>query len=243
MQHAMGNDISKNGYHLQLHFDTACFAPSFPTRRTMSPPDPRRRAFWLRTLHQWHWISSALCLIGLLLFAITGITLNHAAQIPATPQTRTAAASLPETLRVELETMARDIGDHAPLPLPLRAFVADNFGVRAGSREAEWSPEEIYLSLPRPGGDGWLSVDLASGAIEHESTDRGWISYFNDLHKGRNTGPAWRWFIDVFALACLVFSITGLVLLQLHARQRGLTWPMVGLGALIPLLIALLLIH
>ena len=209
----------------------------------MPSPDPRRRAFWLRTLHQWHWISSALCLIGLLLFAITGITLNHASQIPASPQTRTAQATLPEALRAALETAAQEMDDRAPLPLQLRAFVADSFGVRTGAREAEWSTDEIYLSLPRPGGDGWLSVDLASGQVEHESTDRGWISYLNDLHKGRNTGPAWSWFIDVFALACLVFSITGLVLLQLHARQRGLTWPMVGLGALVPLLIALLLIH
>lgn len=219
--------------------------PTDPMPSTPSPAlaDPQRRAFWLRTLHQWHWISSALCLIGLLLFAITGITLNHASQIPASPRTITAQATLPETLRASLEAAAETAGERAPLPLPLRAFLADTLDVRPGAREAEWSTDEIYLSLPRPGGDGWLSVDLASGEIEHESTDRGWISYFNDLHKGRNTGPAWSWFIDVFALACLVFSITGLVLLQLHARQRGLTWPMVGLGALIPLLIALLLIH
>jgi len=131
----------------------------------------------------------------------------------------------------------------APLPPELRRFLRLRLDLRTGLREAEWSPEEIYLSLPRPGGDGWLSVDLETGAVEAESTDRGWISYVNDLHKGRNTGPAWRWFIDVFALACLVFALTGLVLLQLHARQRGLTWPMVGLGALVPLLIALLLIH
>ena len=43
----------------------------------------QRRGFWLRTLHQWHWISSAICLIGMLLFAFTGITLNHAADIAA----------------------------------------------------------------------------------------------------------------------------------------------------------------
>jgi hypothetical protein len=32
-----------------------------------------RRAFWLKHLHQWHWVSSAACLVGMLLFAITGI--------------------------------------------------------------------------------------------------------------------------------------------------------------------------
>jgi hypothetical protein len=31
------------------------------------------RAFWLRQMRQWHWISAAICLIGMLLFAATGI--------------------------------------------------------------------------------------------------------------------------------------------------------------------------
>ena len=39
------------------------------------------RAFWLRQMRQWHWISAAICLIGMLLFAVTGITLNHAGKI------------------------------------------------------------------------------------------------------------------------------------------------------------------
>jgi hypothetical protein len=43
------------------------------------------RAVWLKHLHQWHWISSAMCLLGMFLFAITGITLNHASQIEAKP--------------------------------------------------------------------------------------------------------------------------------------------------------------
>lgn len=209
----------------------------------MASSDPRARAAWLRTLHLWHWISSALCLAGLLLFALTGITLNHAAQIPATPATVTRSDALPEALRAELAGRAAAQVDPAPLPPELRRFLRLRLDARVGLREAEWSPEEIYLSLPRPGGDGWLSVDLSTGAVEYETTDRGWIAYANDLHKGRNTGPAWRWFIDVFALACLVFALTGLWLLALHARQRGLTWPMVGLGGLIPLLIALLLVH
>ena len=32
----------------------------------------RSRAGWLKTLHLWHWISSALCLLGMLLFSVTG---------------------------------------------------------------------------------------------------------------------------------------------------------------------------
>ena len=58
--------------------------------------------FWLGTLRQWHWISSALCLVGMLLFAVTGITINHAAQIEASPQVIARTASLPESLQQRL---------------------------------------------------------------------------------------------------------------------------------------------
>jgi len=210
------------------------------SRTDASPEQQQRRGFWLRTLHQWHWISSAVCLIGMLLFAATGITLNHAAKIEATPQVINRQLELPQAVLMQLG--GREAGN-APLPRSVRAWLDSALGVSLGGRAAEWSAEEIYLPLPRPGGDAWLSIDRHSGAVEYESTSRGAVSYLNDLHKGRNAGPAWGWFLDVFAVACLVFCITGLFLLHLHARQRRMTWPLVGLGLLVPLLIALLLIH
>ena len=47
----------------------------------------------------------------------------------------------------------------------------------------------------------------------------------------------------MFAAACLVFALTGLALLVLHARNRRMTWPLVSLGLLIPLILALIFIH
>ena len=57
---------------------------------------PARHPGWLKTLHQWHWISSAVCLMGMLLFAVTGITLNHAADIGSKPEVSRRQAVLPE---------------------------------------------------------------------------------------------------------------------------------------------------
>ena len=203
--------------------------------------DHRRRSFWLKHLHRWHWISAALCLVGMILFAATGITLNHAGEIEASPKVTTVEKRLPPAL---LEALAAAEGpERRALPTDLREWLARELGVRAAGREAEWSADEIYLALPRPGGDGWVSIDRGDGAVQHEETDRGWISYLNDLHKGRNAGTAWSWFLDVFAAACLVFCITGLFLLKLHAGGRPATWPTVGFGLVAPMLIALLLIH
>ncbi|MEQ8033971.1 PepSY-associated TM helix domain-containing protein [Xanthomonas sp. WHRI 6106] len=201
----------------------------------------QRRGFWLRMLHQWHWISSALCLIGMLLFTLTGLTLNHAARIEASPSTEQRALTLPPALLTTLGD--RPEGGDAPLPPRVAHWLERELDTGIGARSGEWSADEVYVALPRPGGDAWLSLDRHTGAIEYESTTRGAIAYLNDLHKGRNAGPAWGWFIDVFAIACLVFCITGLFLLHLHARQRSMTWPLVGLGLLVPLLLALLLIH
>jgi len=200
----------------------------------------QRRGFWLRTLHQWHWISSAVCLVGMLLFAGTGLTLNHAAVIEAKPQVTNRQLTLPPAV---LQRLHGPQQGNAPLPASVSNWLSNELSLRLGNQQAEWSAEEAYLSLPAPGEDAWLSIDRESGAVEYERTVRGWVSYFNDLHKGRNAGPAWGWFIDVFAIACLVFCITGLFLLQMHARQRRMTWPLVGLGLVLPVLIALLLIH
>lgn len=194
---------------------------------------------WLGTLRQWHWISSALCLVGMLLFAVTGITLNHAAQIEAQPRVTERQAELPTALQSQLLSQTPEAG----LPDTLRQWIEHELRIDLTDRDAEWSDGELYIALPRPGGDAWLSLALGSGELLYESTDRGWISYLNDLHKGRNTGTAWSWFIDIFAAACVIFSLTGLLLLQRHAGGRPITWPLVGAGLVIPLLLALLFIH
>lgn len=212
-----------------------------------APTSPRpatkksRKAFWLKQLHMWHWMSSAVSLIGLLLFAITGFTLNHAADIEGAPVVKESSAQLPAPLLRQL-TAAPPADGKAKLPGPVADWVEGAFPVRA-SNEAEWSAEEVYLPAPRPGGDAWVAIDLVSGTATAEVTSRGWISYLNDLHKGRNSGAEWSLFIDIFAGACLIFAFTGLFLLQLHAAKRKSTWPLVGLGLAIPAAIAAIFIH
>jgi len=209
--------------------------------RTLNPTltEGQRRAHWLKTLTQWHWVSSAVCLMGMLLFSFTGITLNHASQIESAPQVSTRKAQVPMQLLGDAKAGRKS----APLGPELARWLHEELGVDAEGREAEWSPDEIYLSLPRPGGDAWLRIDRSSGELEHEVTDRGWLAFANDLHKGRHTGLAWSWFIDLFAAACLVFSVSGLLILKLRASKRAATWPVVGLGAAVPLLLVIAFIH
>lgn len=211
-----------------------------PSSSSRVAPKRRWRGWWLKQLHSWHWISAAVSLVGMLLFAITGLTLNHAASIGATPSVVDTAGLLPRPL---LALLARPPANDAPLPAPVAVAVKAAVGVEPGAHAGEWSAGEVYVALPRPGGDAWVSIDRASGAIKAEVTDRGWVSYLNDLHKGRNAGTAWFWFIDAFAVACILFTLTGLLLLHFHARRRPATWPLVAAGFAVPAGIALLLIH
>ncbi len=177
----------------------------------------------------------------MLLFAVTGITLNHAGQIEARPEVTTLELTLPRHLLTAVQ--GREEGLEAPLPKAVLDWLWSEHGLRIPALAAEWNADEIYLALPRPGGDAWLAVDPSTGDLVHELTDRGWISWLNDLHKGRHTGLAWSWFIDVFAGACVLFCVTGLLLLQRHAVARPATWPLVGLGLVLPLLLIILFMH
>jgi hypothetical protein len=192
-----------------------------------------------RLTHQLHWISAAVCFAALALFTITGITLNHASSIGAQPVVSARAAKLPSSL---LPTLGSDAPEDG-VPASVGEWIRKEFGIEPSAAAAEWSEEELYLSAPGPGRDAWVSIDRASGAAKFESTDRGWISYFNDLHKGRNTGIVWTIFIDVVAAAVLFFSLTGLVLLQIQARQRKSTWPLVVGGTVLVFALTLFFVH
>ncbi|MFV0922931.1 PepSY-associated TM helix domain-containing protein [Sphingomonas parapaucimobilis] len=198
------------------------------------------RSWWLKQFHTWHWISAAVSLVGMMLFAITGLTLNHAASISASPKTVQKSGLLAPGLR---SLLAHPKANDAPLPPRVAEAVERAVDLDPAGRPGEWSDGEVYVAMPRPGGDAWVSIGRTSGAITSERTDRGWVSYLNDLHKGRNAGTAWFWFIDVFAVACIVFTLTGLLLLQMHARHRPSTWPLVAAGFLLPAAIAVFFLH
>ena len=187
-----------------------------------------------RTMHLWHWISAAVCFAALILFTVTGITLNHASVFSADPVVKSHEATLPQAERAQLAGADAQAG----LPRSLQDWLEKEFDIDLGDAGIEWSDEELYLSAPGPGRDAWIAIDRATGIAKSETTDRGWLAYFNDLHKGRNTGLVWTVFIDVVAAACLFFALTGLVLLWIQARQRKSTWPLVtgGVGLVVALM-------
>ncbi len=198
--------------------------------------------FWKRQARTWHWMSGAICLIGMMLFALTGITLNHARDIEAKPRIIEHEMTVSAAALAAISTEAMPRGSET-IPRSLQRELRRELGVDIAGAEAEWTGIDVYISLPRPGGDAWLSLDRSTGDVLYEVTSRGAVAYLNDLHKGRNTGLAWSWFLDIFAVACIVFCATGLWLLQMHSARRGSTWILVGAGLGLPALLLMLFVH
>ena len=116
----------------------------------------------------------------MLLFTVTGITLNHAGRFEAKTRVDSREASLPPDVLQGLADLPKS--GRAVLPEPVQIWLSDALGVAVNGREAELSRGEVMLSLPRPGGDGFVSLGRQDGAVLYERTGRGWISYLNDLH-------------------------------------------------------------
>ncbi len=201
-----------------------------------------RYAFIKRQIRTVHWMSGAVCLIGMLLFAATGITLNHAADLTARPVIEDAETVLTPALTALLAN-GPDSGTTTGLPTAIARQLKSELGADISGQTAEWTDVDVYVALPRPGGDGWVSIDRDSGEVVYESTSRGAVAYLNDLHKGRNTGGAWSWFLDIFAVATMLFCLSGLWLLQIHSARRASTWPLTIAGLAVPVLLLLVFVH
>jgi len=205
----------------------------------MASSPTAKSGFWRNQLRQWHWISSAVSLMGLLLFAVTGFTLNHAAQIEAQPKVTKVERQVPETTLAGLASVTAN----APLTPVQATAIRGATGVDVRGATVDADEDGIYLTLSAPGVDSTLEISRIDGHATYERTDRGLIAVLNDLHKGRHSGAVWAMFIDLIAVACVVFAVTGLGLLWLYARGRRITWPLVALGLVLPFILFLLFVH
>lgn len=211
-------------------------------KRTKDSDASKKNGFWKKQVRTWHWISGAICLAGMLMFSLTGLTLNHAKQLTGEPVVTECTAVLPDELRETLLSEPVD-GYTRQLKEPVRIWISDTLDVYLEHKRVEWTEIDAYVLLERPGGAAWLSVDRETGEVTYELTTRGTIAFLNDLHKGHDTGPAWDLFIDIFSVASVLFCLTGLWLLQMHAGKRPSTWWITLAGILLPVLLALISVH
>jgi len=145
-----------------------------------------------------------------LLFAITGLTLNHEDFGLSRPQTATSTIMLPAGI---LEN---------PNQQAIGGQLSKSLGIQSPVTDYKEDPDQIQVTFAAPGHRTLVTINRVEHMANVETETRGLLGRLDDLHKGFDSGPSWSWLIDLTAVFLTISSITGMVtLLSLRARRRS----------------------
>jgi uncharacterized protein len=145
-----------------------------------------------------------------LLFAVTGLTLNH----------QDFGWSAPQIVMSEM-TLPADLVDH-PSSDAIEKHLREAAGVRSPVKDYHEDPDQIQITFAAPGRRTLVTIDRPSRKAMVESENRGFLGRLDDLHKGFDSGRPWFWIIDITAILLTVSSLTGMItLLSLKHRRRS----------------------
>lgn len=195
---------------------------------------------WARRLHIY--VSMALLLV-VLFFAISGITLNRPHLYTSdTPQVEQQFLVIPDTI-FSIESSRLSVNKSGLLDyLSSQANLSgtpSSMHIFSDIEEGEILEGEISLDYKGPGFNSTVFIDLVSREAEIESTHYGVVAVLNDLHKGRNSGQVWAWFIDISGFLMVFFALTGVCLLVPKKKSFSLGLKWMTFGSVVTLLIYL----
>lgn len=194
-----------------------------------------------RLMRALHTYSAMWVLLLLLFFSVTGITLNHPDwQSKWGARQQLQQLPLPEPLQPwPLATQQQEYAT------TLVDWLKRTQGVVGISWQARFDSDEqtLELSFKRPAGFAVALVDFTAAEIELEQQFNGYLALANDLHKGRDSGVLWKALIDITAIACLLFALTGFYLLLKMPSKKQLGNALAVLGGVMAVLAYLLAFH
>ena len=169
---------------------------------------------WTSVLHR---DVGFLCIGLTLIYAISGIAVNHIAQW--NPSYR-------------IERVETNIG-------PVSGSPADSSTVHMilarlneqGKLESSFRPDPETLQLFVEGRS--IIINLVSGDVVYDrAIPRTGLREMNFLHLN-HPKKAWTWMADVYALALIFLAISGFLMLRRNTMRRGLA--LTGIGVILPL--------
>ena len=180
--------------------------------------EPANGISWKRGLPRLiRWLHTYLSMVSFALvffFAATGLTLNHADKFGGEVRTRQDKGTLnPQWVK------GPDTNHVAKLEIV--EYLRNTHRITAAVSDFRIDDAQVSVSFKGPGYAADVFIDRETGRYDIGQTSAGFIGLINDLHKGRDTGDAWRVFIDISALLLVLISLTGILLL-LYLRRRRL---------------------
>lgn len=157
-----------------------------------------------RMLHAY---LSAFAFLTLIFFALTGLFLNHPDWFRGN-KTRT------ESLRVTLpsQEMAAILKTPSHSQALIHAISQHTDALRGVFKSDDTIDDEAHIHLEGVTGKTDIITNLKSGLTEITVEKATLTSIIQDLHRGKNSGQAWRLLIDITAIIVLTLSLIGYVI-------------------------------
>lgn len=200
---------------------TAGESKPIPARKNgAAPREKRERPLHLRVNSALRWLHTYLSMFSLmavLLFSVTGVTLNHPDwTFGSVRKEREAKGALPkEWLGPDAESHKLEIAEQLRKEHRLRGSVTD-FSI---------NDAEVSFSFKTAGYSADGFVNREDGSYQMTVASEGLVSVINDLHRGKNTGPIWGWVIDLSGYFLILVSLTGVgMLLYLKKTRASALW-------------------
>ena len=145
-----------------------------------------------------------------ILFAVTGLTLNHQDFGLAEPRITQSTVSIDNSL-IE-----------APNSDALGNYFKGKLSIATPLTDYHEDPDQIELTFAAPGRRTVVTINRAEHTANVEAETRGLLGSLDDLHKGFDSGRVWYWTIDFTAILLTISSLTGMItLVSLRARRRS----------------------
>jgi hypothetical protein len=188
---------------------------------------------WARWLHIY---LSMVSFAILLFFAVTGLTVNHPEWFTGQQKTLQYKGQIPQD-------WARPAAGQEVDKLRIVEQLRRQHGIRSELSDFRVDDSQLSVSFKGPGYTADSFIDRDTGKYEVTETRMGWGAVINDLHKGRDTGSAWKLLIDASAVLMTLVSVTGLALIFFLARRRVSGLVAAGVGAAACYAVYLLLVR
>jgi hypothetical protein len=153
-----------------------------------------------------------------LLFAITGLTLNHQDFGASEPAVTMSSIALPAD--VATRGGADVVGP----------WLKGNLGITTPLSDYKEDERQIQATFAAPGHRTVVTIDRAARTADVETETRGLLGKLDDLHKGFDSGPVWYWIIDIAAVLLTISALTGMMTLLGLRHRRVMGFVMGGLG-------------
>ncbi len=169
----------------------------------------------------------------ILFFSVTGLTLNH----PDWFFDERTVHSTGTINTAWMNVVAPPPGDwdqydysHEVSKLEVAEFLRAEHRLRGSVTDFLAFEDECEVTFQGPGYAATARINRDSGDYAIDVTANDFVTVINDLHKGRHTGQAWSWVIDISAIIGTLVAVSGFILiffLRLR-RQTGILTAVVG---------------